>query len=43
MQAVIYCGGFGSRLGDKTKIVPKPILRINKKPFLSYVIKDLQR
>ena len=43
MQAVIYCGGFGSRLGNKTKIIPKPILKINKIPFLFYIIKDLQR
>ena len=43
MQAVIYCGGFGSRLGNKTKIIPKPILKINNVPFLFYIIKDLQR
>ncbi len=43
MQAVIFCGGFGSRLGSKTKIFPKPILKINNIPFLSYIIRDLQR
>ncbi len=43
MQAVIYCGGFGSRLGNKTKKIPKPILKINQKPFLYYVIKNLER
>ena len=43
MQAVIYCGGFGSRLGNKTKKIPKPILKINNIPFLFYIIKDLQR
>ena len=43
MQAVIYCGGFGSRLASKTKIIPKPILKINNIPFLTYVIRNLQR
>ena len=43
MQAVIYCGGFGSRLGNKTKKIPKPILKINNVPFLTYLIKNLIR
>ena len=43
MQAVIYCGGFGSRLARKTKIIPKPILKINNIPFLTYIIRNLQR
>ena len=42
-QAVILCGGFGSRLGSLTRKVPKPLLPINKKPFLNYLIEYLIR
>ncbi len=43
MQAVIYCGGYGSRLKTKTKNIPKPIIKINKVPFLNYIINNLIR
>ncbi len=33
-QCVILVGGKGTRLGDITKNYPKPMLEINKKPFL---------
>ena len=42
-QCVILAGGFGSRLGDITKKVPKPLIKINKKPFILYLIKNLYR
>ena len=29
---VIFCGGYGKRLGSITKI-PKPMVLVNKKPF----------
>ena len=32
-QAVIFCGGAGSRLGSITKRVPKPLIRVIDKPF----------
>ena len=32
-QAVILCGGEGSRLGKITKKIPKPLIKINGKPF----------
>ena len=35
-QAVIFCGGKGSRLGKLTKHNPKPLLTVNHKPF--YII-----
>lgn len=41
-QAVIFCGGRGSRLGEITKTTPKPLLNINKKPFLFHLIKKLE-
>ena len=37
-QAVILVGGKGLRLGKITKKTPKPLLKINNKPFLDYLI-----
>ena len=42
-QAVILCGGKGLRLKALTKKIPKPLLKINKKPFIEYLIKNLSR
>jgi len=39
-QAVIFCGGFGRRLLPITNKIPKPMVRINKKPFLYYLIEQ---
>ena len=33
--ALIMAGGFGSRLGNKTKFTPKPLLKVKKNLFLS--------
>ena len=35
---VILCGGKGTRLGKITKKTPKPLIKINKKPFIEYLI-----
>ncbi len=37
-QAVIFCGGLGTRLMPITKKIPKPMVKINGKPFLEYLI-----
>mgnify|MGYP001388890367 CR=1 FL=1 len=42
-QAVIYVGGLGTRLKSITRKTPKPLIQINKKPFLNYIIKNLSR
>ena len=42
-DAVILCGGFGKRLSKLTKYTPKPLLKILKKPFLFFLIKNLER
>ena len=42
-QAVILCGGKGSRLKQLTKKIPKPLLLVNKKPFIEYQIENLAR
>ena len=38
MQAIILCGGRGERLRPITKNIPKPMVIINKKPFLEHQI-----
>ena len=42
-QAVILCGGLGSRLGSLTKDTPKPLLPIDGAPFLQLQIRDISR
>ncbi|MDV7339034.1 sugar phosphate nucleotidyltransferase [Terasakiella sp. A23] len=39
MQYVFLVGGFGTRLGQRTKTTPKPLLSIAGKPFLLHLIK----
>lgn len=41
MKAIILCAGLGTRLGDLTKDVPKPMLSINGKPLLAYTLHHL--
>ena len=40
-QAVIFCGGLGTRLRPITNSIPKPMVEINKKPFLWYLLDKL--
>lgn len=42
-QAVILCGGLGSRLGDLTRDTPKPLLPIQGRPFLEILIQEISR
>lgn len=37
-QAVILVGGYGKRLKNKTKKIPKPLLKFNNMPFLDYLV-----
>ncbi|MBR9702698.1 NTP transferase domain-containing protein, partial [Candidatus Woesearchaeota archaeon] len=41
-QAVILCGGFGTRLGELTKNTPKPMLPVGGKPILQHTIECLK-
>jgi D,D-heptose 1,7-bisphosphate phosphatase len=43
IQAVILCGGEGTRLGKITKQIPKPLIKINKKSFIDYQINHLKK
>ncbi|TLD88621.1 nucleotidyltransferase family protein [Helicobacter sp. MIT 05-5294] len=42
MQAIVLCGGLGTRLREITKGIPKPMALINSKPFLEYILKYLK-
>ena len=42
-EAIILCGGKGERLRPITNDVPKPLVEINDKPILHYVIEHLKK
>lgn len=39
---IIMAGGLGSRLGELTKEVPKPMLQIKGKPILEYIVESFK-
>ena len=39
MDALILAAGFGSRMNELTKDIPKPLLKIKKNTLLEYAIK----
>lgn len=39
MKLVILAGGYGSRLGEVTNIIPKPMVEIGGKPILWHIMK----
>lgn len=43
MQAVILAGGAGTRLRPLTLDTPKPMIDVNGKPFLLFIIEELKR
>ena len=42
-QAVILVGGLGTRLGERTKTTPKPMLPVGGRPFLDILIDEIGR
>jgi|688.fasta_scaffold820240_1 NDP-sugar pyrophosphorylase family protein len=42
-DVIILCGGKGERLRPFTKVTPKPLTLIKKKPFLQYLIEFFQK
>ena len=38
MKIIILCGGLGSRLGDETKRIPKPMVKIGSMPILEHIM-----
>ena len=43
MKAMVLCAGFGTRLGEITREIPKPMLPLNGKPMLAYILANLKR
>ena len=39
MKTIILAGGWGSRLGTLSELVPKPMLKIGGKPILWHIMK----
>jgi len=39
MKVVLLAGGFGTRLSEYTKTIPKPMIRIRDKPLLLHIMK----
>lgn len=42
-QALILCGGLGTRLGELTAATPKPMLPVAGRPFLDHLIQEVAR
>jgi len=42
MNAIVLCGGLGTRLGDLTRETPKPLLDVAGQPFITYILEYLQ-
>jgi mannose-1-phosphate guanylyltransferase/phosphomannomutase len=38
VKAIVLCAGYGTRLGDLTREVPKPMLLLQGKPLLAYTL-----
>lgn len=43
MEAIVLAGGFGTRLKEVVSDVPKPMAPVAGKPFLEYLLKDLEK
>ena len=39
IQVLILAGGYGSRLSEKTNLIPKPMIRVVNKPILHHILK----
>ena len=42
-QAVVFCGGFWKKTWIKNKRIPKPLIRVNKIPFIEHIIYQYSR
>ena len=40
---MVLCAGYGTRLGDLTREVPKPMLCLGRRPMLEYILCHLKR
>jgi NDP-sugar pyrophosphorylase family protein len=42
MRAMVLCAGYGTRLGDLTREIPKPMLPLPEHPLLAYLLAHLR-
>ena len=42
MKAMVLCAGFGTRLGDLTRELPKPLLPLHDQPLLAHLLGHLK-
>ncbi|MGE3311013.1 MAG: NDP-sugar synthase [Limisphaerales bacterium] len=42
MKAMVLCAGYGTRLGDLTREIPKPMLPVAGRPLLAYLLGHLR-
>ena len=40
MKVVILAGGFGTRISEYTKTIPKPMIKINNKPLILLIMQQ---
>ena len=40
MKVILLAGGFGTRLSEYTKTMPKPMIKIEGKPILFHIMKQ---
>mgnify|MGYP001177578522 FL=1 len=43
MDVLILAAGFGTRMEDLTKQIPKPLLKINQKPLIAYALDLIEK
>lgn len=43
IKVVILAGGLGTRLSEYTKLIPKPMIKIKKKPILMHIVEHYQK
>ena len=43
MKVIILAGGFGTRLSEYTRTIPKPMISICGKPIITYIIKHYEK
>ena len=43
MKVVILAGGFGTRISEYTKTIPKPMVKIGKYPIIVHIMKHYQK
>ena len=42
-EAMVFAAGFGKRMLPLTKKIPKPLIKINNKSLIHYIIEELVR